>query len=154
MVLDHNPAPAGSRHHFELATMTHENVSDSPGPPPEGYMEGQACVFVIRKVERRVQGWETDEKSVREGAIPARLSPHSPPWSSRLYKSYCTRLLECYMQFIISNTLSVCWGSSRFWLLFSKWCPATSWDSSLLTVRPAKGFCFCLCNVHLRAFYY
>lgn len=55
MALDHNPVPARSRRHFDLVTMTHENVNDSPGPQPEGYMEGQACVFVIRKVEGSVQ---------------------------------------------------------------------------------------------------
>lgn len=55
MSLDHNRVPAGSPCHFELATMMQENVNDSPGsyagPQPEGYMEGQMCVFAIRKAE-------------------------------------------------------------------------------------------------------
>lgn len=42
MVLVHKPLGRGVI--LELVTMTRENVS--PGPPPEGYMEGQACVCV------------------------------------------------------------------------------------------------------------
>lgn len=47
MVLVHKPLGRGVI--LELATMTHESVSDSPGLPPEGYMEGQACACVCHK---------------------------------------------------------------------------------------------------------
>lgn len=55
MSLDHNHVPAGPQCHFKLALMMQEDVNGSPGshvgPQPEGYMEGQMCAFVIRKVE-------------------------------------------------------------------------------------------------------
>lgn len=64
MSLDHNHVPAGSQCRLELAMMMQEDVNDSPGSyvgaEPEGCMEGQMCVFVIRKV-----GLETRYKAKR-----------------------------------------------------------------------------------------
>lgn len=61
--------------------MMQENVNDSPGshvgPQPEGYMEGQMCVFVIRKVE--LERGHTAERLMKESVsevLCAQLSLH------------------------------------------------------------------------------
>lgn len=81
MSLDHNRVPAGSQCHFELRDDDARECqprfmcwSSARGP----YMEGQMCVFVIRRaqLERGKQQYEAGGRECKREMLSAELSPH------------------------------------------------------------------------------
>ncbi len=75
--------------------MMQVNVSDGPGsyvgPQPEGCVEGQMCVFLIRKGEAaRGCAAETQMKECWRGSTTAAQA-------GQVYLLYCTRLLVYFI---------------------------------------------------------